>query len=83
MGYGFSAFGDRFVSTPELGLGLSNGQRAYSLGWRLNLAPGSGPGGTGLTALELGFEASRREATGANDNTPPQHGVGLRLTARW
>ena len=40
MGYGFSAFGDRFTSTPELGLGLSNGHRGYSLGWRLGLAQG-------------------------------------------
>ena len=38
LGYGFPAFGERFTSTPELGLGLSNGHRAYSLGWRLNLA---------------------------------------------
>ena len=32
LGYGFAAFGDRFTSTPELRLGLSNGQREYSLG---------------------------------------------------
>ena len=41
LGYGFSAFDDRFTSTPELGLGLWNGQREMSLGWRLNLV-GSG-----------------------------------------
>ena len=75
LGYGFAAFGDRFTATPELGLGLSNGQREYSLGWRLNLAE-SGP-----TALELRLEANRREA--ANDNAAPEHGVGLALTARW
>ena len=75
FGYGFSAFGDRFTSTPELGLGLSNGQREYALGWRLNLAKG-GPNG-----LELKLEATRREA--ANDNAGPDHGVALRASARW
>ena len=77
MGYGFSAFGDRFTSTPELGLGLSNGQRQYTLGWRLDLVQG----GTG--ALELGLEATRREATGANDDAPAEHGVRLGLRARF
>ena len=75
LGYGLPAFGDRFTSTPELGLGLSNGHRDYRLGWRFNLAEG------GPTALELRLEASRRES--ANDDTEPEHGVGLRLTARW
>ena len=77
MGYGFPAFGDRFSSTPELGLGLSNDHREYTLGWRLDLVQG----GTG--ALELGIEGTRREATGANDNTPAEHGVRFGLTARW
>ena len=83
MGYGLSAFGDRFTSTPELGLGLSNGHREYTLGWRLDLAPGSGSraGGGGPNALELRLEATRREAV--NDNADPEHGVGLRVTARW
>ena len=75
LGYGFAAFGDRFTATPELGLGLSNGQREYSLGWRLDLA------GRGPTALDLRLEATRREA--ANDNVDPEHGVGLGVTARW
>ena len=83
MGYGLSAFGDRFTSTPELGLGLSNGHREYTLGWRLDLAPGSGSraGGGGPNALELRLEATRRESV--NDNADPEHGVGLRVTARW
>ena len=75
LGYGFPAFGERFTSTPELGLGLANGRREYSLGWRLNLSQG------GPTALELRLEATRRET--ANDNEDPEHGVGLKLTARW
>ena len=59
LGYGFPAFGERFTSTPEFGLGLSQGRREYSLGWRLGTA-GSGP-----TALEfglgLGLSQGRRE----------------------
>ena len=77
LGYGFSALGERFTSTPELGLGLSNGHREYSLGWRLGLTQG------GTNALELRIEATRSEAVGANDNTDPEHGIGLRATARW
>ena len=76
MGYGFSALEDRFTSTPELGLGLSNGAREYTLGWRLNRRGGPG-------ALELRVEGTRREASGANDNAAPEHGVGFGLTARW
>ena len=75
FGYGFSAFGDRFTWTPEIGLGLSEAGRDTSLGWRLTRT-GSGPG-----SLELSVEARRRES--ANDNTPPEHGIGFRLTARF
>ena len=75
LGYGLSALGDRFTSTPELGLGLSNDSREYSLGWRLNLTRG------GPTSLELGLEATRREYTGGARDAG--HAVGLRLTARW
>ena len=32
LGYGFSAFSDRFTSTLEVGVGLWNGGRDYSLG---------------------------------------------------
>ena len=31
-------FGDRFVGTPEIGLGLSDAERELRLGWRLGLA---------------------------------------------
>ena len=75
LGYGFSAFGERFTSTPELGVGLSTGRREYSLGWRLGLV------GSGTNALELRIEGTRSES--ANENAAPEHGVGLRVTARW
>ena len=74
LGYGLSAFEDRFTSTPELGLGLSDTGRDYSLGWRLGLAE------SGSNALELRLEGTRRES--ANDNAP-EHGIGFRVTARW
>ena len=78
MGYGFSVLEDRFTLTPEAGIGLSNGHRQYTLGWRLGLVGG------GQSALEVRLEAMRSET--ANDNeagAPPQHGVGLTVTARW
>ena len=77
FGYGLSAFGDRFTWTPEVGVGLSDTGRDYSLGWRLVLGGSGSDGG----ALELSFEARRRES--ANDDTDPVHEVGLRLTARF
>ena len=78
LGYGLSAFGDRFTATPELGLALSNGHRDYSLGWRLNLAQ------RGVSSLELKLEATRREkADGAANDNDAEHGIGFRVTARW
>ena len=74
FGYGFSAFGDGFTSTPELGVGLTDTGRDYRLGWRLTRdARGAG-------ALEFSVDATRRES--ANDNDP-EHGIGFRVTARW
>ena len=76
LGYGFPAFGDRFTSTPELGLGLGQGQREVSLGWRLNLAR-SGP-----VSMELGFTATRREAAN-DDGVEPVHALTLHGSMRW
>ena len=76
MGYGFGVFGDRFTATPEAELGLSDSHREYTLRWRLGLVQ-SGPG-----SLELNLEATRRERTGANDNTPPEQGILFGLTAQ-
>ena len=70
--YGFSAFDDRFTWTPQIGVGLSDTGRDYRLGWRLTRDGGS---------LELSLDATRRESV--TDNDTPEHGVGLRLTARW
>ena len=76
LGYGVPAFGDRFTATPELGIGLSDAGREYRLGWRLGLAPG------GASSFELGIEATRKEP--ANDaGTAPEHGIRLKLEARF
>ena len=75
FGYGFSAFGGGFTGTPEIGLGLSEAGRDYSLGWRLTRA------GSGAGSLEFSLEARRRES--ANDDVPAEHGIGFRATARW
>ena len=77
LGYGVSAFADRFTATPELGFALSNSVREYSLGWRLNLAQG------GPTALELRLDATRRERDGPAKDNDAEHGVRFGVTARW
>ena len=75
FGYGFGMFGGGFTGTPEIGLGLSEAGRDYSLGWRLTRA------GSGAGSLEFSLEARRRES--ANDDVPAEHGIGFRATARW
>ena len=75
FGYGFGMFEGRFTATPEIGLGLSEAGRDYSLGWRLTHT------GSGAGSLDLSVEARRRES--ANDDDPPEHGIGFAATARW
>ena len=73
MGYGFSVLEDRFTSTPEFGMGLSNGHREYTLGWRLVRRTGD------WGSAELSFEARRSEGA----DSAPQHGVGFTFVARF
>ena len=73
FGYGFPAWGGRFASVPEVGLGLSDTGREYILGWRL-ASDGSG-------ALQLSTEARRIESNGSRG--PAEHRIGARLSARW
>ena len=75
LGYGFPLLGDRLVGTPEIGLGLSDTAREYSLGWRLALARSH------RIAFDLALEGTRREA--ANDDRAPEHGLRLRGALRW
>ncbi|MCY4382466.1 MAG: hypothetical protein OXE44_04875, partial [Nitrospinae bacterium] len=79
MGYGLSLFGDRFTSTPNIGLRVSDGgARDYRIGWRVTSAVEGDPG------FEVRLDATRREA--ANDNgsgSGAEHGVMLRSLIRW
>ncbi len=78
FGYGFPALGDRFTSTPEIAIGLSDAGRDYGLGWRLARGNGAPDG----NALELSVEARRRE-TAAHRHAPPEHAAGLRVISRF
>ena len=76
-GYGFAALGDRFTGTPEIGFGMSNSDREYSLAWRLELAQDE------TSALELALGAGRRKAAGAGPaRAEAEHASGFRITAR-
>ncbi len=75
LGYGIGMFGDRFTGTPEVGVGLSNADREYRVGWRLGLVRRKDFG------FEVRLDASRREP--ANDDREPSQRIGVRLTARW
>ena len=77
LGYGVPAFGGGFTATPELGVGLSDTERRYSLGWRLGLAQ-DGPGARVTFGLEV--EGSRREPV--NDDAP-EHALALRMRVGW
>ena len=75
-GYGFPAWGGRFASVPEIGLGLSGTGREYILGWRLK-----DDGSRGSGRFQLSTEARRIETAGGGG--PAEHRIGARLSARW
>ena len=76
FGYGFPAWGGRFASVPEIGLGLSGTGREYILGWRLK-----DDGSRGSGRFQLSTEARRIET--AVGSGPAEHRIGARLSARW
>ena len=96
LGYGFAVLGDRGVATPYAGLSRSETGETLRLGqslrlgasqWKVESAFGEAERAWGVgygyrlgQALDLSVEATRREA--ANDDAP-EHGVMLRLGARW
>ena len=96
LGYGFAVFGERGVATPYAGLSRSQTGETLRLGqslrmgasqWKVESAFGEAERAWGVgygyrlgQALDLSVEATRREA--ANDDAP-EHGVMLRLGARW
>ena len=75
LGYGFPLFGDRFTGTPEAGVGLSNADRDYRVGWRLALARSD------RVKFNVSLNATRREL--ANNDREPDDEIGLRVTASW
>ena len=77
LGYGLAAVGGRFASVPEIGFGLSDTGRDYSVGWRLL----DGASRAGSDSLELSVAARRIERAGGD--TSPDHEIGLRLSARF
>ena len=72
--WGFSAFGGRYTGSPHAGLGLADGARDYTLGWRLTPAGAAAAGG-----LSLDLTATRRESEGA----APEHALKLELRTEW
>ena len=95
LGYGLPAFGDRFTSTPELGLGLSNGHRGLQAG--VAFQPGRGrSNGVGTQARgeparkrqrRHGARARRRAAAdralvGAGRQASPWVAAGQRIRVR-
>ena len=70
VGYGLPIGEARFIGTPQLGFGLSEGRHNYTLGWHLSVAKRQG------LDLTLGLEASRRENPDASN---PEHGVRLQV----
>ena len=76
FGYGFPAWGGRFASVPEIGLGLSGTGREYILGWRL-----ADDGSRGSGRFQLSTEARRIET--AVGGGPVEHRIGARLSVRW
>ena len=84
LGYGFSAFGGGFTSTPELSFGLIKADRELGLGWRLV----RDRRGDDIGSLELLFEGRRRESandpgSGSGAGTATEHSMGFRATARF
>ena len=70
-GYGLPMGAGRFIGTPQLGFGLSEGRHDYTLGWHLSAARRE------ALDLTLGVEASRRENPDAGN---PEHGVMLQFS---
>ena len=70
LGYGLGAWAG--VLTPYAGLGLGEeSARTLRLGARWEMGE----------ALRLGLEGTRRDMS--SDNGPPEHWIGLTLSARW
>ena len=70
LGYGLPALGGAGVTTPYAGVGLAQGgERDMRAGVRVGLGAG----------FDLALQARRGRVSGAN----PDHGIELRIGARW
>ena len=69
LGYGFALFDGRYTGTPELGVGLTETSRGYTLGWRLSEALRAG------CVFGLDIEGVRNER--AAGDREPEHRIGL------
>ena len=70
--YGFAVPDTRFIAQPHAGLGVSAGEREYTLGWRVTPAKGA-------PDVSFGVTATRTES----DTFAPEHTVGFEVTVRW
>ena len=71
LGYGFGAYGGRGLLTPYGGFSLAGaGARRYRIGGRFEAGP----------SFDLNLEGERREPAA---DAAAEHGVMLRLNARW
>ncbi len=72
--WGFAAFGGRFTASPHAGVGLAEGARDYTLGWRLSPAANAD-----APDLSFGVKATRRESATA----APEHAAGFEVRMSW
>ena len=75
IGYGLPVAGGRYIGTPEVGIGVSETDREYRLGWRLGRAR------KGPVDFTFDIEGALRESV--DDEEEPAHRIGLRLSLRW
>ena len=71
LGYGFAAFGERFTSTPSLGLSLTDTHRETVLGWRLGEARTRG------LVFGLDVEGARGGSAAGDDGREHRLGLGF------
>ena len=71
LGYGFAVFRDRYTTTPEIGLGLSESDREVKLGLRLMRAA------RGELAFDVGVEGRRLDRLDGSEG--PEHEIAIGL----
>ena len=72
--WGFAAFGGRFTGSPHAGVGLTQGARDYTLGYRVVPA-------RDVPALDISFGVAARRSEGEDDRA--DHAVSVEFGARW